>query len=92
MEKELLDDGSKFRKMVLVALEKQSGTSVGANLTCEYTHAKNDYEFFMWAGSHPVGPKLHTLLARITPQERLDSHWQGFVKNLEQKQAAPPPL
>lgn len=85
MEKELLNDGSEYRKMVLVALGKQSGTPVGALLSCEYTHAKNDYEFFMWTGSHPIGPKLHTLLASTTTQERLDSHWQGFVANQGQK-------
>jgi hypothetical protein len=87
LKTETPDDGNKYRLMVLVATEKKSGAHVGAVLTCEYTHAKNGYEFFMWTGAHPVGRALHTLLAEVTPQERLDTHWQGFVANLEEKQA-----
>jgi hypothetical protein len=87
MQTETPDQGSNYRAMVLAAWEKKRGGHVGAVLSCEYTHAKDGYEFFMWTGSHPVGPGLHTLLARVTTQERLDSHWQGFVANLEEKQA-----
>jgi hypothetical protein len=87
--------GDGYRLMVLAALEKQSGAAAHATLTCGYTHAKNAYEFLMWAGFHPVGPKLHTLLASVTTQERLDEHWQGFVDNLGKQPSArtgAPPL
>jgi hypothetical protein len=77
---ETSDNGSQYRKMVLAAIATQPGSDVGAVLTCEYS--EGGYSFFMWTGSHPVGRKLHTLLASVTPQERLDAHWQGFVANV----------
>lgn len=76
------DLGSQYRKMVLAAVDKQRGSDVGAVLTCEYTHGEGGYSFFMWTGSHPVGKKVHKLLASVTTQERLDAHWQGFVANV----------
>ncbi len=81
-----MTNGDDFRKMVLAAYDKQKGSHVGAMLTCEYTNATQQHQFFMWT-KHPEGPGVHKLLCSVTSQERLDAHWQGFVENLEAKAA-----
>jgi hypothetical protein len=75
------DDGEQYRKMVCATIEKLRGSHVGAALTVHYNSAKGGHEFAMWCGH--VGLKgTHTLLASETSQERLDSHWKGFVENV----------
>lgn len=81
-----MKNGDDFRKMVLVAVDKQQGAHVGAFLTVEFTNSTQNHEFFMWTG-HVAGPGVHKLLCSVTSQERLDAHWQGFVENLEAKAA-----